>query len=69
MTDSSAALGVVRRRGNGKQHIRVGTLWIQEKRERGELGYDKVRGERNPGDLMTKGLSQRVVALHMEMLF
>ena len=30
--DSSAAIGVAQRRGNGKlRHVRVGTLWIQEK--------------------------------------
>ena len=36
--DSSAAMGVVARRGAGKlRHVRVGQLWIQEKAERGEL--------------------------------
>ena len=69
LTDSAAALGIVRRKGNGKQrHIRVGTLWIQEKEERGELKYEKVKGEKNPGDLMTKGVSQRVISTHMEFL-
>ncbi len=30
--DSSAAIGIVHRRGNGKmRHVKVGTLWIQEK--------------------------------------
>ena len=36
MVDSSAALGVVKRKGNGKlRHIRVGMLWIQVKEESG----------------------------------
>ena len=57
--DSAAAIGVVGRRGNGKlRHVRVGSLWIQERVENGELGIQKVPGEWNPADLLTKGLSQ-----------
>ena len=55
--DSSAALAVVSRRGNGKlRHVKVGHLWIQEKASSGEVMYRKVRGETNPADLMTKSL-------------
>ncbi len=55
--DSSAALGVAQRRGNGKlRHVRVGTLWIQEKVEDGDLGMSKVKGDENPADAMTKNL-------------
>ena len=55
MVDSSAALGAVKRRGNGKmRHVRVGMLWVQERAEREELKYGKVAGESNPADLMTK---------------
>ena len=33
--DSSAAIGITQRRGNGKlRHVKVGMLWIQEKVER-----------------------------------
>ena len=36
--DSSAAIGVARRRGNGKlRHVRVGTLWNQELVEEGDI--------------------------------
>ena len=57
--DSSAALGVVKRKGNGKmRHIRVGMLWIQQKSEDGELTYHKVLGTENPGDLMTKNVGR-----------
>ena len=67
LVDSSAALGTVRRKGNGKlRHIRVGQMWIQEKEESGELMFAKVKGEMNPADLMTKGLSIRVMEGHME---
>ena len=60
-TDSSAALGVVKRKGNGKlRHIRVGMLWIQEKRESEELRFRKVAGTENPGDMMTKNVPPKV---------
>ena len=43
--DSTAALGVVGRRGCGRmRHVRVGDLWLQEKREEGELKFQKILG-------------------------
>ena len=64
--DSSAALGVVKRKGNGKlRHIKVGLLWIQEKAEEGEILYQKVRGNHNPSDAMTKYLARAVSDAHM----
>ena len=58
LVDSSAALGVVARKGAGKlRHVRVGQLWVQEKSENGELNYKKVKGTENPADLMTKSLT------------
>jgi len=60
--DSSAAIGVVGRKGNGKlRHVRVGSLWIQERVERGELEMQKVWGEWNPADLLTKNLARAKV--------
>ena len=57
--DSSAAIGVASRRGNGKlRHVRVGSLWIQERVENGDLQLQKVSGEWNPADLLTKGLGR-----------
>ena len=53
--DSSAALGVARRRGAGKlRHVRIGMLWIQELRAEEELDFTKVAGKENPADLLTK---------------
>ncbi len=64
--DSSAAIGVVKRKGSGKlRHVRIGKLWIQEKRERGEVHYRKVLGTRNPADLFTKGLTEKMIDTHM----
>jgi hypothetical protein len=53
--DSSAALGVVKRKGAGKlRHVKVGMLWVQEKREDNSVQFKKVDGLKNPADLMTK---------------
>ena len=69
LVDSSAALGVVKRKGNGKlRHIKVGMLWVQEKEESGELSYGKVKGEENPADLMTKGVPPKLLQRHAEYL-
>jgi len=60
--DSSAALGVVKRRGCGKlRHVKIGMLWIQERNESGEVQYTKVRGTDNPGDLMTKNVPMAIL--------
>ena len=57
--DSSAALGVVDRKGNGKlRHIRVGQLWIQQAAEDETITYRKIHGKENPADLCTKHLTQ-----------
>ena len=67
--DSSAAIGMVKRKGNGKmRHIKIGQLWIQQKSEDGDLNFVKVSGEANPADLMTKYLIEKVVMRHMEFI-
>ena len=64
--DSSAALGIVKRRGNGKmRHVRVGQLWVQQAQEEGELAYEKILGTANPSDLQTKYLAGTEIARHM----
>ena len=66
LADSSAALAIVRRKGNGKlRHVRVGMMWIQQTEDNGDLKYNKVSGDKNQGDLMTKGLGQLVREKHM----
>ena len=50
------------------RHVRVGNLWIQEKKENGELGYNKIDGQENPGDLMTKHLGEKVISKLMRAL-
>ena len=62
MVDSSAALGVVGRRGSGKlRHIRVGQLWVQEAAEEEELSFKKIDGALNPADACTKHLTQNKI--------
>ena len=67
--DSSAALGVVGRRGAGKlRHVRVGQLWVQQKNEEGEIRYKKVKGAENPANAMTKALAQTDIEKYMRMI-
>ena len=65
MGDSTAALGVIRRKGAGKlRHVNIGMLWVQEKRDGGEVEYRKVGGKENPADLMTKYLTGVMLDAH-----
>ena len=67
--DSSAAIGVAHRKGNGKlRHVKVGLLWIQDKVEEGEVEVKKVAGEQNPADLLTKNVNIGKVEKYMEMI-
>ena len=53
--DSSAAIGMAHRRGNGKlRHVTVGSLWIQELAEEEEILMCKVPGAGNIADILTK---------------
>ena len=55
--DSTAALAIANRKGAGKlRHIRISSLWIQDKQDRGDIEYQKVLGTENPADLTTKYL-------------
>ena len=54
-SDSTAAIGVCRRRGLGKiRHLAVADLWLQDKVRLGEISIHKVAGQDNPADVMTK---------------
>ena len=66
--DSSAALGVVARRGAGRlRHVRVGQLWVQEVSDNGDLRYGKVRGTENPADGLTKYVTNPVMSRYLQM--
>ena len=67
--DSSAALGIAKRKGAGKlRHINMNTLWVQEVQDREGVTYQKVLGTENPADLMTKYLTRDVINAHMSRL-
>ena len=69
LADSSAALAISQRKGSGKlRHINIGLLWVQERRERQELNFYKVKGEKNPADLLTKYLAAERAKQHEEAL-
>ena len=55
MVDSSAAKAVAGRLGLGRtRHIEVRFLWLQEAVRRRRLAVEKVRGDLNPADVLTK---------------
>ena len=57
MVDSSAALAVTQRKGNGKlRHVRIGQMWVQQLAEEEGIKFDKVKGDYKPADLGTKHL-------------
>ena len=67
--DSTAALGVVNRKGAGKlRHVRVGQLWVQEKQEQGELRYRKIKGTENPANALTKAMTSGEMEKYLTML-
>ena len=42
------------------RHINVKSLWLQEKEIQRELQYEKVKGEENPADGLTKHVRQEL---------
>ena len=68
-TASSDAMGICRRAGIGRvRHLAVGQLWIQELVRDEVLDLDKVKGEHNPADLLTKPLGRATLDGHLERL-
>ena len=65
--DSSAAEGIIRRRGLGKtRHISVHDLWLQDKVRNKELALMKIPGTANSADLGTKPVTADVLQKHMQ---
>ena len=64
--DSTAALGIVRRKGAGKlRHVKIGMLWLQDVREEEPVKFEKVAGSENPADLMTKATDLKTQEKHL----
>ena len=54
-TDASLAKSLAARRGlGGIRHIEVNQLWLQEKVNNGTIEVEKVKGETNRADVLTK---------------
>ena len=68
-TDSTAAIGITERRGGGKvRHLDVNLLWVQQKRADGLVNFEKVRGNENFADLMTKALDAAKIICHLGLI-
>ena len=64
-TDSSAAMGMVARKGMGKvRHVEVSELWIQDAVRNNVLTVNKVKGEDNPADMLTNYFEQGKIHQH-----
>jgi hypothetical protein len=65
-TDSTAAMGMVHRRGTGRtRHLDVQYLWLQEKVNNKTLRMAKVDTKLNLADLMTKNLPAEAMMNHL----
>ena len=68
-TDSSACKGICARTGIGKlKHLDVQLLWLQDAVCREKVELVKIRGDRNPADLMTKHLGSQLIASNLARL-
>ena len=64
-TDSSAAMGMVARKGMGNvRHAEVSELWIQDAVTNKVLTVNKVKGDVNPADILTKYIEQGKIHQH-----
>ena len=65
--DASAALSIAKRQGAGKmRHINVKSLWLQEKAVQLLLRYNKIKGEDNPADGLTKHVRQELIEKYLQ---
>ena len=68
-TDSEACKGICGRTGLGRiKHMDMQLLWLQEAVRRKRVRLGKIRGDRNPADLMTKHLSRVAIEKNLERL-
>ena len=65
-TDASEAKGIASRRGLGKvRHIEVSQLWVQEQVSRGLICIEKVAGQHNIADALTKHVESEGIERHV----
>ena len=64
-TDSTAAIGICRRRGLGRvRHLAVADLWLQDRLRTHDFELCKVLGAHNVADLLTKYLDRETQDRH-----
>ena len=67
LTDAAAAKGISNRKGVGQvRHIEVNTLWLQDRVRRGEIIVEKIAGQDNVSDAMTKHASTDSLLVHIK---
>ena len=65
--DASAALSIAKRQGAGKmRHSNVNSLWLQEKAVQLILRYNKIKGEDNTADGLTKHVEQELIEKYLQ---
>ena len=68
-SDSTAAIGICKRRGLGKvRHLAVSDMWIQDRLASGGFQISKVLGADNPADILTKAVDRACLEKHLSRL-
>ena len=68
-TDSTAAIGICRRRGLGKiRHLAAADRWVQDKVRCGDFKISKVLGTENISDVLTKFVDRAKLCKHLRTL-
>ena len=68
-TDSTAAIGICKRRGLGKvRHLHTADLWVQDKIRTGAFSLTKIDGKLNPADILTKCVDRQTLEKHIRTL-
>ena len=66
-TDSTAAVGICRRRGLGKiRHLAAADLWVQDRLRCKDFRLVKVLGADNVAGILTKHVNRAVLCKHMQ---
>ena len=66
LTDATAAIGICRRRGLGKnRHLHTADVWVQDQLQQSDSRLTKVLGAHNTADLLTNHAPRDVMRKHM----
>ena len=66
-TDSTAAIGICKRRGLGNiRHLAKADLWVQDRIRAGDFSLKKVLGTENISDILTKFTDRATLCKHLK---